>query len=53
MRERTFARVHDENTLDRPDVIRTSAPKQLSVSGSKFVHTIPAHTAQTLVLNVG
>jgi alpha-L-arabinofuranosidase len=53
MRELTSASVHDENTLDKPDVIRTSASKQLSVSGSKFVHTIPAHTAQSLVLSVG
>jgi alpha-N-arabinofuranosidase len=53
MRELTSASVHDENTLDKPDVIRTSAPKPLSVSGSKFVHAIPAHTAQSLVLSVG
>jgi alpha-N-arabinofuranosidase len=53
MRELTSASVRDENTLDKPDVIKLSAPKSLSVSGNKFVHTVPAHTAQTLLLNVG
>jgi len=41
MWELTSASVHDQNTLDNPDVIKLSAPKSLSVAGSKFVHTIP------------
>ena len=53
IRELTSPSVHDENTLDKPDVIRASAPKPLSVSGNKFVHTVPSHTAQALVLQVG
>ncbi len=53
MRELTSASVRDENTLDRPDVVRASGPKQLSDSGNKFVHTVPAHTVQALLLQVG
>lgn len=53
MRELTSASVRDENTLDKPDVIKLSAPKTLRVSGHKFVHTVPAHSAQTLLLSVG
>jgi alpha-N-arabinofuranosidase len=53
MRELTSASVRDENTLERPDVITLSTSRPVRASGSNFVHTVPAHTAQTLVLNVG
>lgn len=53
LRELTSASVRDENTLDSQDAIRASAPKPLSVSENRFVHTVPAHTAQALVLQVG
>jgi alpha-L-arabinofuranosidase len=52
VRELTSASVRDENTLDAPDVIKLSAPKAVSASGNKFVHVVPAHSAQTLVLGV-
>jgi alpha-N-arabinofuranosidase len=53
VRELTSANVRDENTLDRPDVVRPSAPKKLTVSGNKFTQVVPAHTVQALVLQVG
>jgi len=53
LRELTSRNVRDENTLDKPDVVRPSAPKQLSVSGNKFTQVVPPHTVQALVLQVG
>ncbi|MBI4166940.1 MAG: alpha-N-arabinofuranosidase [Acidobacteria bacterium] len=52
IRALTSASVHDENTLDKPEVIRATAPKPLLASGNKFVHAVPAHTAQALVLDL-
>jgi alpha-L-arabinofuranosidase len=51
-RELTSANVRDENTLDRPDVVHPSAPKQLSVQGNKFTQVVPPHTVQALVLQL-
>jgi alpha-N-arabinofuranosidase len=53
LRELTSGNVRDENTLDKPDVVHPSAPKQLSVQGNKFTHVVPPHAVQTLVLQVG
>jgi len=53
MRELTSGNVRDENTLDKPEVIRPSTPKQLSVSGNKFTQVVPAHAVQSLVLQLG
>jgi alpha-N-arabinofuranosidase len=53
MRELTSANVRDENTLDKPDVVRPSAQKQLSVQGNRFTQIVPPHSVQALVLQVG
>jgi alpha-N-arabinofuranosidase len=53
LRELTSGDVRDENTLDKPDVVRPSAPKQLSVQGNKFTQVVPPHSVQALVLQVG
>lgn len=52
LRELTSGNVRDENTLEKPDVVRPSAPKQLSVQGNKFTHIVPPHTVQALVLQL-
>jgi alpha-N-arabinofuranosidase len=53
LRELTSGNVRDENTLEKPEVVRPSAPKQLTVQGNKFTQLVPPHTAQALVLQVG
>jgi alpha-N-arabinofuranosidase len=53
LRELTSGNVRDENTLEKPDVVRPTAPKQLAVQGNKFVQVVPAHTLQALVLQLG
>jgi alpha-N-arabinofuranosidase len=53
VRELTSGNVRDENTLDKPEVVRATEPKQLAVQGNKFAHVVPAHTLQTLLLQVG
>jgi alpha-N-arabinofuranosidase len=53
LRELTSSNVRDENTLDKPDVVRPSAPRKLALSGNQFTQVIPAHTVQALALQVG
>jgi alpha-N-arabinofuranosidase len=53
LRELTSGNVRDENTLEKPNVIPSPAPKQLTIQGNKFVQVVPAHTLQALVLQVG
>jgi alpha-L-arabinofuranosidase len=53
MRELTSASVQDHNTFENPDAIKAPAERRLTLSGRKFVHTIPAHSIQSLVLNLG
>ncbi|MBZ5514551.1 MAG: alpha-N-arabinofuranosidase [Acidobacteriia bacterium] len=52
VRELTSGNVRDENTLDKPDVVHPSAPKELSVQGNKFTHIVPPHALETLLLQV-
>jgi alpha-N-arabinofuranosidase len=52
LRELTSGNVRDENTLEKPDVVRPTASKQLAVQGNKFVQVVPAHTLQALVLQL-
>ncbi len=53
VRELTSGNVRDENTLDKPEAVRPSGPKQLSVSGNKFTQNVPPHAVQALVLQLG
>ena len=52
VRELTSANVRDQNTFDQPEVIKSPVEKSLSVSGRKFTQTVPAHTLQSLVLDL-
>jgi len=49
-RELTSGNVRDQNTFSQPNVVKPGPQKSISVKGDRFVHTIPAHTIQTLVL---
>jgi len=53
LRELTSGNVRDENTLDKPDVVRPSPQKQPPLQGSKFTHVVLPHAVHTLVLQVG
>jgi alpha-N-arabinofuranosidase len=53
VRELTSGNVRDENTLDKPDVVRPSAAKPLSLTGNKFTQIVPPHAVQALVVQLG
>jgi alpha-N-arabinofuranosidase len=53
VRELTSGNVRDENTLEKPNVIGSPAPKPLSVSGNKFTQVVPPRSVQALALQVG
>jgi alpha-N-arabinofuranosidase len=52
LRELTSGNVRDENSFEHPDVIKAPAEKHMAYSGRKFVHEIPAHSVQSLVLEL-
>ncbi len=52
LRELTSANVRDENTFEAPRAVGPPTQKQVSFEGNRFVHVIPAHCIQTLLLEV-
>lgn len=46
----TSANVRDENTFEKPNVVKPGPQKPLSVKGNPFLHQIPPHSLETLVL---
>lgn len=52
LRELNSANVRDQNTFDQPEVIKSPAEKSVSLRGRKFVQTVPAHSLQSLVLDL-
>ena len=46
----TASSVRDQNTFEKPDVVRPQAGKPISFSGNSFVQVVPAHSVQALVL---
>jgi len=49
-RQLTSGNVRDENTFSKPNVVKVGQQKPLSVKGNTFVHPIPPHSVETLVL---
>jgi alpha-L-arabinofuranosidase len=52
VRELTSANVRDQNTFDQPDVIKSPAEKKVALQGRTFTQTVPAHSLQSLVLDL-
>ena len=52
LRELTSANVRDENTFDAPRAVGPPTEKQVAYKGNKFVHAVPPHCVQTLLLDV-
>ena len=44
--------VRDQNTFEKPDVVRPQAGKPITLSGNRFVQLVPAHSVQALVLKL-
>jgi alpha-L-arabinofuranosidase len=52
VRELSSGNVRDQNTFEQPEVIQSPPEKTLSVSGRRFTQTVPAHSLQSLVLDL-
>jgi alpha-N-arabinofuranosidase len=52
MRELTSASVRDQNTFEHPDVIKSPQEKPVALRGRTFTQTVPAHSLQSLVLDL-
>ena len=49
-RQLTSANVRDENTFSQPNVVKAGQQKPITVKGNTFVHQVPPHSVETLVL---
>jgi alpha-L-arabinofuranosidase len=52
LRELTSANVRDQNTFEQPDVVKSPSEKSVSLRGRTFTQTVPAHSLQSLVLDL-
>jgi alpha-L-arabinofuranosidase len=52
LRELTSANVRDQNTFEQPEMIKAPLEKTVSVRGRTFTQTVPAHSLQSLVLDL-
>ena len=52
MRELTSASVPDQNPFEHPDVIKSPQEKPVALRGRTFTQTVPAHSLQSLVLDL-
>jgi alpha-L-arabinofuranosidase len=53
MRELTSGNVRDQNTFEQPDAIKSPQAKTVSLRGRTFTQSVPAHSLQSLVLDLG
>jgi alpha-L-arabinofuranosidase len=52
LRELTSPNVRDQNTFDQPEVIQSPVEKSVSLRGRTFTQNVPAHSLQSLVLDL-
>lgn len=52
VRQLTSASVRDQNTFDHPNGVVATDPKRVSVTGRRFTQTLPAHSLQSLLLEL-
>ncbi len=49
-RQLTSGSVRDQNTFSQPSLVKAGPEKPISVKGNPFVHEIPPHSVETLLL---
>ena len=53
VRELMSGSVRDQNTFEHPNVIKSPQEKPVALRGRAFTQTVPAHSLQSLVLDLG